>query len=155
MLISKSRAAKKNGGGGDLKGFFCVARACPNESYSRARAAVDATPPPAAAALCFHHRRHLRIFSRCHCSRPPPSPLPTPLKLRGPPTGLTSASNRGGSCPVYNYRHRHRYLAVCIGYFCSVRAALRCILSAGSTSLPLAFTASLRASKKRAPATVP
>ena len=51
MLISKSRAAKKQMGG-----------ACPNESYSRARAAVDATSPPAAAALCFHHRRHLRIF---------------------------------------------------------------------------------------------
>jgi hypothetical protein len=62
MLISKSRATKKKWGGGGLKGIFCVARACPNESYSRARAAVDATSPPAVAALCFHHRRHLRIF---------------------------------------------------------------------------------------------
>jgi hypothetical protein len=30
------------------------------------------------------------FFSRRHCSRPPPSPLPTPLKLCGPPTGLTN-----------------------------------------------------------------
>ena len=71
--------------------MFFVARACPNGSYSGARAAVDATSPPAAAALCFHQRRHLRIFfaPRC-CSRPPPSPLPTPFKLCGPPTGLTN-----------------------------------------------------------------
>jgi hypothetical protein len=33
-----------------------------NESYSRARAAVETTSSPAAAALCFRHRRHLRIF---------------------------------------------------------------------------------------------
>jgi hypothetical protein len=49
-------------GGGGLKGVFCVARACPNESYSRARATVGATSPLVAAALCFHHRRHLRVF---------------------------------------------------------------------------------------------
>jgi hypothetical protein len=73
-----------------------VARACPNESHSRARASVDATSPPAAAALCFRHRRHLRIFSRRHCSRPPPSPLPTPLKLCGPPTGLANAKTESG-----------------------------------------------------------
>jgi hypothetical protein len=64
-------------------------------------------------------------------------------------------SKRGGPCPVYNYRCRYRYLATCTGYFFSVRAALRCVLSAGSASLPLAFTVSLRASKKRAPATAP
>jgi hypothetical protein len=92
MSISKSRAAKKKWGGSS-KVLFRVARACPNESYSRARATVDATPPPAAAALCFHHRRHLRIFSRRCCSRPPPPPLPTPLKLCGPPTGLTNLEN--------------------------------------------------------------
>ena len=30
------------------------------------------------------------FFSRRCCSRPPPSPLPTPLKLCGPSTGLTN-----------------------------------------------------------------
>ena len=34
------------------------------------------------------------FFSRRHCSRPPPSPLPTPLKLCGPPTGLVSQQKR-------------------------------------------------------------
>ena len=86
----KAGLLKKRGGGSlNFKGIFCVVRACPNESYSRARAAFDATFPPCRRRALLPSKAALAHFFRAatalgHRRRP----FRLPLNCVGPPPGL-------------------------------------------------------------------
>ena len=90
MLISKSWAAKNKMGGGSSKAF--LRGACLPPMRATAGRGLLSTPPPPLPPPRFASNigGTCAFFSRRHCPRPPPSPLPTSLKLCGPPTGLTN-----------------------------------------------------------------